>query len=214
MRYPVLLLILILGALAAFAAPATTPNNNVIVNRDPRGQIISEQPNPEASNLLFAPKSAAKADAATGSIAWKIVNTILQMLLVLVIVYVGLLGYKRFFIEKRTSLPGIPMVTRSARLLQSVETLSLGQGRSVHLITVGTRRLLLGAAAQQVTLLADVTDDAQTGAVAPEAPLTEAAFSNLLSRFMTSPAETPAAPAGPQPYAGTVEQTARKEAQR
>ncbi len=44
------------------------------------------------------------------------------------------------------------------RTVRVLETASLGKGKAVHLVQVGTRRYLLGAGAEEVRLLGDVTE--------------------------------------------------------
>lgn len=54
--------------------------------------------------------------------------------------------------------------------MKVVETIPLGQHRSLHVVSVGNRRLLVGATPQQIGLIGDVTRDLRTAAPADTAP--------------------------------------------
>ena len=80
--------------------------------------------------------------------------------------------------------------------LHVTESAALGQNRTVHLIRIGRRSLLIGSTPTAISLLADVTGD--TGPFSKEAeahpvslPTPRQAFATILSRFMATPS-TPA----------------------
>lgn len=54
--------------------------------------------------------------------------------------------------------------------MKVVETIPLGQHRSLHVVSVGNRRLLVGATPQQIGLIGDVTRDLRIAAPAETAP--------------------------------------------
>lgn len=75
----------------------------------------------------------------------------------------------------------------SARSLRVVETAVLGPQRSVHLISVGARTLLIASTQSQIALLADVTGE-QTQSQQAAPPSFAAVISQLLA-----PREEPSA---------------------
>lgn len=81
--------------------------------------------------------------------------------LVLALAYGASLGLRRLQAGKLSLGP------RSEHL-KVVETVPLGQNRSLHVIAVGSRHLLVGSTPQQVGLLGDVTRDLRLGS--PTAP--------------------------------------------
>lgn len=66
--------------------------------------------------------------------------------------------------------------------LRVIETAPLAQNRSLHLVNIGQRTLLLGSTPGQVALLADVTGEQE--AAPPETPGPRATFASVLSRFI------------------------------
>ena len=83
-------------------------------------------------------------DRTTGMI-WQMLAAVA---VVLVLGGVGILVTKRL----------LPRLTAQAgRKVSVVETISLGPRKTVHLLHVGTRRYLLGAHREGVSMLADVT---------------------------------------------------------
>ncbi len=129
-------------------------------------------------------------------IAARVIDTILNLALVLVLAYVVMLAVKRYM-AGTLRLPGLP-VKPPSRLLQVVETLTLAQGRSLYLISVGTRTYLIGATGQHVALLAEVTGDGAVEAARAAAPATfSAALAGVLPATELSDQERtrPSAPA-------------------
>jgi len=52
----------------------------------------------------------------------------------------------------------LPHTGLSGKEMKIIETVHLGPRKSVHLLKVGSRRLLIGSTAENITKLADVTD--------------------------------------------------------
>ncbi len=91
--------------------------------------------------------------------------------LVLALVYVALRGAKRFMTIR---------VVEKGKRIEVLETVGLGTQRSLYLVRAGGRTLLLGATAQELTTLADLTeatdgleDEAEMGAGSPGALVAE-----------------------------------------
>ena len=75
--------------------------------------------------------------------------------MMLSVLFVVVLGIALVYVLKRfggriTGLPG--------KRIRVVETVALGPRRTVHLVEVGDRRLLIGSTNENITMLADVTD--------------------------------------------------------
>ncbi len=82
--------------------------------------------------------------------------TFLRMLASLALVLAAAYGVS--LLLRRLNLQRL---TTRSELLSVEESLPLGQGRALYVVKVGARRLLLGASAQQVSLLSDLTHDPQ-----------------------------------------------------
>jgi flagellar biogenesis protein FliO len=75
-----------------------------------------------------------------------------MMLSVIVII---VLGGATIYISKRF-LPKI--VSQQGKNIRISETTHLGHNKTLHLLTIGSQRLLIGSTSQSITLLADVTN--------------------------------------------------------
>jgi flagellar protein FliO/FliZ len=74
---------------------------------------------------------------------------VLPLLIVIALVYIVLRGLKYF--NTRVAATGA-----SSKLLESLDTLSLGQQGSIHLVRVGERVMAVGAGGQQLSLLTEL----------------------------------------------------------
>jgi len=77
----------------------------------------------------------------------------LKMILSVLIVVV--LGVGVIYVSKRL-LPKIPRL--GIRDIKIAESISLGPNKTVHLLEVGNRKILLGSTNENIRMLADVTD--------------------------------------------------------
>jgi flagellar biosynthetic protein FliO len=74
-------------------------------------------------------------------------------------------------------------IIRRGGCLHVLETVPLGQGRSLHVVSVGARRLLVASANQQVRLLDDITEDA-AGAPEPEPDAPRGQHEDFIARVL------------------------------
>ena len=99
------------------------------------------------SAYLGSEASTTSAQPSAGSVlmglAWKLG-------LVVALAYGALWVLRRFVAVK---------AVRGGQQLQVLETVSLGSNRSLHLLKIGSKTLLVGATAQEVRTLADVSQD-------------------------------------------------------
>lgn len=115
---------------------ATTPEkNNTIFNNS--NSLFASEPN-------FSEKT--KSDANSNELFYKM----LQAVLIVVVLGVAAIYLSKKFLPKITNLPG--------KEIRIVETTHLGPRKSLHLIKVGTRHLLIGSTTEKITHLADVTE--------------------------------------------------------
>ena len=77
----------------------------------------------------------------------------LRMMVLVLLVFA--LGAGAIYVSKRF-LPKIANL--SGKRLRIVETVHLGNRRTIHLVEIGGRRLLVGSTSENLTTLADVTD--------------------------------------------------------
>ncbi len=66
----------------------------------------------------------------------------------------GVVYVSKKLLPKISNLPG--------KQIRVIETHHLGPRKSIHLITAGSRRLLIGSTSETITMLADVTDSGQS----------------------------------------------------
>jgi flagellar biogenesis protein FliO len=66
----------------------------------------------------------------------------------------GIVYFSRKLLPKISNLPG--------RQIRVIETHHIGPRKSIHLISAGSRRLLIGSTSETITMLADVTDSGQS----------------------------------------------------
>jgi len=186
-----LFLLIALTGCAAWTAPAasnaaSTATATTLYDRDANGNIIHTYTTPEASIPLYGKTAGATGSQVPQVTPVSILNNILSLALVLVLVYLGMLAWKKYG-GKRLNLPsltGLTGASRQARSIRVLESASLGQGRGVHLITVGGRCLLVGATLQSITLLSDVTDDPDVQGLLEKEPETAAtSFQQQLARL-------------------------------
>jgi len=146
---------------------------------------------PETAIPVFShlPASADTSTAPKQLTAWDVINKLLKLILVLIVMYVAILLLKKAQQgQLRLPLPGNSLFAPPSRRILLLETITLGQGRAVHLIAVGQRYLLLGATNQQVALLDDVTeavpDSPETPVpVAPAPPAFLTMFSQAAAKY-------------------------------
>jgi len=74
----------------------------------------------------------------------------------LAVLFVIVLGVGAIYVSRRL-LPRI--INAPGKKIRVVETAHLGPKKAVHMIEVGNRRFLLGSTAENITKLADITDD-------------------------------------------------------
>lgn len=143
------------------ATPTTRDENTVLTERDAEGRVTRIVRNPEADTPLSAVTSGANGPNTKRS---NMLSSIMQMIVSLAIVlgtaYLILLGIRKYKNgELSFAFPGTSTATSPKHLLSILETLSLGPGRSLHIIAVGTRYYLIAQTAQQITLLQELSDD-------------------------------------------------------
>jgi len=66
----------------------------------------------------------------------------------------GVVYVSKKLLPKISNLPG--------KQIRVIETHHLGPRKSIHLISAGSRRLLIGSTSETITILADVTDSGQS----------------------------------------------------
>jgi flagellar biosynthetic protein FliO len=172
---------------AAPPAPKpAAPSTSTLKSFDAGNHLIGEQPNPEAAQPWRSTPATSVPE--TRNAVWDTVNWIFRLLLVLGFAYLFALLLRRIFAPGAG--PAMPLLgPPPSRNMRILETVSLGQGRTVHLIAVGERRLLIGVTNAQISLLDDVTGEITPGAAPPESP-TGTPFLSMLGGLLHKP-ETP-----------------------
>ncbi len=173
---------------AQATTPPPAPDHSKLVTRDANGVVTSTQPNPEAAQPWRTTPAPGAPD--TRSPVWDAVNMIFRLLLVLGFAYLLALLLRRYLgaggtVGGTAGLLG-PAPVRNMRVL---ETVSLGQGRMIHLVAVGERRLLVGVSGTSISLLDDVTGELAPAVDTP-AP-TSTPFLAMLGGLLHKPEPPP-----------------------
>ncbi|MFN8615619.1 MAG: flagellar biosynthetic protein FliO [Dehalococcoidia bacterium] len=136
----------------SFAAPSTpsTVENPRITTTD-SGAVVRGAPTTTANNQVSTTTvdSGSKGFSLGGgqlfSLAWRLA-------LVIVIIAASIAGLRWW--GKRTSGP-----RSTTGFLRVLDTLAISNGRTIHLVALGDRVIAVGATAQQLTLLNELTED-------------------------------------------------------
>lgn len=169
------------AALAQVRPPATPP-----VAR-PVPAVSDTTPESQTPLHLNADRPTLPAPKST-SLAAQIINTLLNLALVIGLAYLAMLGVKKYM-SGSLRAPGAPG-SPPKRALRVLETLSLCQGRAVYLVAAGDRLFLVGASAQHVSLVSEVTGDATLAAALAHADnAAPGPFAAILARAL--PPESP-----------------------
>ncbi len=144
-----LLCCLVFISLAAPSSPSTVDSPRITTTGS--GDLVLSSPSttPAESNQHAAEESGSKGFSLGGgqlfSLAWRLA-------LVIIIIAASVAGLRWW--GKRTSGP-----RSTTGFLRVVDTLAISNGRTIHLVALGDRVIAVGATAQQLTLLNELTDD-------------------------------------------------------
>jgi flagellar biosynthetic protein FliO len=75
--------------------------------------------------------------------------------MIFMVLIVVLLGVAVIYISKRL----LPKMNLPGKKIQLTETIHIGPRKSIHLVKVGSKTLLIGSTNENITSLADVTDE-------------------------------------------------------
>ena len=78
----------------------------------------------------------------------------LVSIVAVIILGAGIIYISKKLLPKISNLPG--------KQIKVVETTHLGQRKALHLIRIGSRRLLIGSTSESITMLSDVTEPGQS----------------------------------------------------
>ena len=127
-------------ALAADTRPTTTSAPTAVE------ETADSPPPTRLSDLLRGSKDSD--GGSTPPAMWKM----LAYMLVIVVLGVGAI------VVVRKVLPRIGAAMPSGKRISTIETAHLGPRKTVHLLQVGTRKILVGGTREGLSMLADVTD--------------------------------------------------------
>lgn len=106
------------------------------------------------------------------SLAWRLA-------LVVVIIFVSIAGLRWW--GKRATGP-----KSSTGFLRVIDTLAISNGRSIHLVALGDRVIAVGATAQQISLLNELSDEEATKVLEDTARPEEQPFSQFATQLFES----------------------------
>lgn len=145
----VLLCSLVFISFAAPSSPATVENPRITTTESGALVLNSGTTTPGSSAAGTDSDSGAKGFSLGGgqlfSLAWRLA-------LVIVIIAASIAGLRWW--GKRTSGP-----RSTTGFLRVLDTLAISNGRTIHLVALGDRVIAVGATAQQLTLLNELTED-------------------------------------------------------
>ncbi len=114
--------------------------------------LSAQEPNAalsqKAQNDQFGPKSSYDQPSFSGG--REFFYKMLVSILIVALLGTGVVYVSRKLLPKAANLPG--------KQIRIIETHHLGPRKSIHLISSGSRRLLIGSTSETITMLADVTD--------------------------------------------------------
>jgi len=176
-----LLVALLFISIAAPTTPSPAPANADAVVLQPAGTAVSPSASPSASSdtsNAVAPASGVVHGFSLGggqafSLAWRLA-------LVVVIIAVSIVGLRWW--GKKTAGP-----RSTTGFLRVVDTLAVGNGRTIHLVALGDRVIAVGATAQNLSFLTELSsDESQTvlQSVATQSDQPIAAFAAELFQTM------------------------------
>jgi flagellar biosynthetic protein FliO len=192
---------------AAAATKAGNTKSANLVPDDPPLPIVPQPPPAEretppaaetatvARNPVVEPPEKAEVPAPAPGSGWaELTKTIGSVGLIVCLILAGYFLFRRFAPKYMTRRPG-------ERDLRIVETLSLGEKRSIAVVQVGAQRLLLACTPGQITLLTALNGPSGTPAAdspdlleSPAAPVFPGNFRNLYEREKKARPARPSAP--------------------
>lgn len=168
--WPIWLIIFSLGILLFFgqsllytagtqpSQPLSTPTEEELINESPVSNKEERQANVPETEGSFLDKYDSKAipflvdSSADDKPLWMSTGELLlKLLLVIGLVYLALTGL-RWLQKSRIQ------ATAGSTTIRVLETTGLAPGRSLHLVVVGEKTLLIGATDHQLSLLAELAD--------------------------------------------------------
>jgi flagellar biosynthetic protein FliO len=136
----------ILGFVLLLCSAGTNSNNNQNENQVDDANNVQKSPEKQTTNL-FANDTSFNGSSLNGTGLFY--RTMIAIFLVIV------LGAAAIFITKKF-LPGIAKL--QGKEIRVIETVHLGPRKSVHLIEIGKRRLLIASTNENIRKLADLTE--------------------------------------------------------
>ncbi len=172
-----LLVALLFISIAAPTTPSPAPANADAVVLQPAGTAVSPSASSDNSNAVAPASGVAHGFSLGGgqafSLAWRLA-------LVVVIIAVSIVGLRWW--GKKTAGP-----RSTTGFLRVVDTLAVGNGRTIHLVALGDRVIAVGATAQNLSFLNELSgDESQTvlQSVATQSDQPIAAFAAELFQTM------------------------------
>ncbi|MEI6519924.1 MAG: flagellar biosynthetic protein FliO [bacterium] len=190
-----LLMIIITVILPIYGQNPVSSNNSTIPKYDSQNRPAGSIPNPEAgipighdsSTATNQPVAVDKPDEKKElSPIFKFFNVLLSLAIVLIVAYIVMNILKKIY-NGDIRLPGnmkIPESSVKHGLIRVVETASLGQGRTLYLITVEKRAFLVASSGQQFTLIGEFVDEEWQSNLTSNTSGTPAPIEAALSRIL------------------------------
>ncbi len=182
-------------ALPVCAQSSKSGSQNITVY-DSNNHAIGTRVNPEANVPLEQNKTVLSAPGESGQNSEKkdipfwqqVLNMILSLAIVLIVAYIVMNLMKKIY-NGDIKFPGNTKLSESSGkrgLIRVVETASLGQGRTLYLITVESRAFLIASSGQQFTLIGEFQDEDWQKSVPSGTPVNgpiETALGKILNKM-------------------------------
>lgn len=156
-----------------------------------------------ASGRAFAQEAGAEAPAVGGGVAgygtgdW--LNLMLRLGLVLIVIWLSIVAM-RWWMRRMNGATG----GGSGHVLEVLESRSLGPNRSLQLVKLGNRAVLLGVTTDRINAVLEVTDPLEVERLAERPETVEpTSFRDAMSRLGALTKRSPERASGPTPVQGT-----------
>jgi len=180
LRAVVALAMLLAASLCVVAGPAAT-RARAATATETRPVAAPKTPSGEKDFLASLDSSDGKeAEAKESPVYVTALRFIFSLGLVLVLAYATILGLRKFAGLKSSLAPG-------RQRIRVLENSSLGPNRTLHLVEVGKRKLVIASTPNQVNLITEVSADDLPESVVGEPP---AGFRDQLAMFLGARADT------------------------
>lgn len=161
------------SATPTVAKPQTSPKQapKVVSTQKQKTQVDSQR--------LFLEDYQDPQDKKAQPSIWSIIlDLFVKLAIVLTVAYFALVLLRKYM-SKQMPVPG------RGRILQVIESTSLGPGKALHLVKMGDKYFVVGCTSNQITTLSDITDPELLQALTEKSSTPPINFASTLNKVIT-----------------------------